>query len=75
MHDCIETGKLLSSFAESMKLPFVLRYSMQKRMSMIKFVAGETVGVFMDHSLRFLSAYPNNVENLLMGLKSLSLKT
>lgn len=71
-----EAGKLLSSFAESMRLPFVFKalytenYELEKAGFEIE--PGEKVAVFMDHNLRCLSAFPKRVDALLRGIKNIN---
>lgn len=71
-----EAGKLLSSFAESMNLPFVFKalytknYELEKGCFEIE--SGEKVAVFMDHNLHCLSAFPKRVDALLRGIKNIN---
>ncbi|KAH6816739.1 hypothetical protein C2S51_021559 [Perilla frutescens var. frutescens] len=71
-----EIGKLLSSFAESMNLPFVFRifYSETGHLERdrLELEAGETVAVYMEFCFIASLACPKNVEALLGGLKDLN---
>lgn len=76
IYDVTKRSKHLSSSAESMNIPFVLKI-LYEEMNVLEKVgleceAGEKVAVFMDHNLHCLSACPKNVEGLLKGLKSLN---
>lgn len=76
VYNVAESGKHLSSIAESMNIPLVFKtlHAEKNALANIHFVPeeGEKVAVFMDHSLHCLAACTKNVEGLLRGLKRLN---
>ncbi|XP_047948749.1 DELLA protein RGL1-like [Salvia hispanica] len=75
-HRVEETGNLLSSFAESMNLPFVLTIlhleTWEFEKDRLQLEAGETVAVFMEFCLTRLSDHPKGIGPLLRGIKDLN---
>ncbi|XP_057809709.1 DELLA protein GAI1-like [Salvia miltiorrhiza] len=71
-----ETGNLLSSFAESMNLPFVFKILYSEMWEFekdgLQLEAGETVAVYMVFCLFTLSACSKGMEALLRGIKDLN---
>ncbi|KAG8370510.1 hypothetical protein BUALT_Bualt14G0124400 [Buddleja alternifolia] len=71
-----ETGKLLSSFAESMNLPFIFKTLHSEinevEKDMFELEAGEAVIVYLVSTLTCLSACPKNIEALIKGIKNLN---
>ncbi|XP_047948750.1 DELLA protein GAI1-like [Salvia hispanica] len=71
-----ETGNLLSSFAESMNLPFVLTIlhleTWESEKDRLQLEAGETVAVFMEFYLISLSDHPKGIGGLLRRIKDLN---
>ncbi|XP_047948752.1 DELLA protein GAI1-like [Salvia hispanica] len=71
-----ETGNLLTSFAESMNLPFVFKIlhldTWEFKKDHLQLEAGETVAVFMKFCLMPLSDQPNGIGALLRGIKDLN---
>ncbi|KAG8370513.1 hypothetical protein BUALT_Bualt14G0124700 [Buddleja alternifolia] len=71
-----KSGKLLSSFAESMKLPFIFKilhsemYALEK--DMFELEKDEALAVYLVYSLITLSASPKNIESLIKGIKNLN---
>ncbi|KAG8370512.1 hypothetical protein BUALT_Bualt14G0124600 [Buddleja alternifolia] len=74
--DIEECGKLLSSFAESMNLPFIFKilhsemYELEK--DMFELEKDEALAVYLVFSLITLSASPKNVDSLIKGIKNLN---
>ncbi|KAI3459221.1 hypothetical protein Pfo_015884 [Paulownia fortunei] len=71
-----ETGKLLSSFAESVNLPFELKilYSEMNdlKKDMFELEAGEVLAVYLEVCLMSLSACPPHLEALIREIKNLN---
>ncbi|XP_042056483.1 DELLA protein 1-like [Salvia splendens] len=76
VYNVAESGKLLSSIAESMNIPLVFKTLLAEKSALANVhfepEEGEKVAVFMDHSLHWLAACTKNVEGLLRGLKRLN---
>lgn len=71
-----EIGKLLLSFAKSMKLPFTFHmvYSETGKLEEdhLQLEPGEPVAVYMEFCLVSSSSHPPKIEALLWGIKSLN---
>ncbi|KAG6431386.1 hypothetical protein SASPL_109465 [Salvia splendens] len=71
-----ETGNLLTSFAESMNLPFVFKIlhldTWEFKKDHLQLEAGETVAIFMEFCLMPLSDHPNGIGALLRGIEDLN---